>query len=104
MSEAAQATSELLLKPYSFEAKKHGEQRGHIKKHSSNQVELLPKAGNKRQRKCPFGMCPAWWKENLSIHCAQLSQRCGTAGLRDGGWRQSRGNGSKQGEEAGRKG
>jgi len=34
MSEEAQAASELLLKPYSFKAKKHHGQRGHVKKHS----------------------------------------------------------------------
>lgn len=59
MLEAAPAMSELLLKPYSFEAKKHGEQRGHIKKHSPCQAELLPKAGNETERKCPFGVYPA---------------------------------------------
>lgn len=62
MLEAAQAMSGLLLKPYSFEAKKHGEQRGHIKKHSSCQVEPLHKTGSEAGRKCPFGMYPACGK------------------------------------------
>lgn len=39
---------------------------------------------NKRQWKCIFGLCPARWKCNLSIHCAQLIQRCRTTGLREG--------------------
>lgn len=62
MLEAAQATSGRLLKPYSFEAEKLGEQRGHIKKHSSSQVEPLHKTGSETGRKCPFGVYPACGK------------------------------------------
>lgn len=59
MLEAAQAMSGLLLKLYSFEAKKHGEQRGHVKKHSSCQVEPPHKTGSETERKRPFGVRPA---------------------------------------------
>lgn len=59
MSEEAQVTGEPLQKTNSFETEKHHGQRGDIKRHSRAQVETLPKAGNKRQQKCPFGMYPA---------------------------------------------
>lgn len=47
MLEVAQVVSALLSKPHSFETKKHGEQSGHIKRHSPCQAELLPKAQRK---------------------------------------------------------
>lgn len=59
MVEAAQAMSELLLKPYSFETKKHGERRGRIKKHSPSQAQLLLKLGIR--------------SGNVPLACVQLS-------------------------------